>query len=60
MLDRTKMTQLIADGLIMPEIAKHFPEYTYEQVYDTILCDEEYNAAYRANGQKKLVRNRHK
>lgn len=50
-VDRGKMTSLIKDGLTLPEIAKKFPEYTYEQVYDTVLRDYEFNTLYRKNGQ---------
>lgn len=50
-IDRDKLLTLIERDLIIPDIAKEFPEYTYEQVYDTILTDAEFNAAYRRHGQ---------
>lgn len=50
-IDRDKLLTLIEQDLIIPDIAKEFPEYTYEQVYDTILTDAEFNAAYRRHGQ---------
>ena len=50
-IDRAKLLALIEKDMIIPEIAMEFQEYTYEQVYDTILTDAEYNAAYRAHGQ---------
>ena len=50
-IDRDKLLTLIEQDMIVPEIAKEFPEYTYEQVYDTILTDAEFNAAYRRHGQ---------
>ena len=52
-VDRDKMLTLIERDLVIPDIAKEFSEYTYEQVYDTILTDAEFNAAYRAHGQLK-------
>lgn len=33
---------------------QQFPEYFYEQIYDTILCDIEFNPLYRIHGQLKL------
>lgn len=53
-LDREKTTSLIAADLTIPQIADTMPEYTYEQVYDTILCDTEFNALYRQHGQLKI------
>lgn len=53
-VDREKMmAEILADKTI-PEIAKSFPEYTYEQIYDTILLDKEFNLAYRKHGQLKI------
>ena len=39
-----------------PKIAEQFPEYTYEQVYDTFMTDPEFNSLYRQFGQKKCVK----
>lgn len=55
-LDREKTLNLIKAGLTIPQIAESMPEYTYEQIYDTILCDAEFNDLYRRHGQRKLVR----
>lgn len=55
-LDRDKMLTLIKQDLVIPQIAEQFPEYTYEQVYDTILCDSEFHNLYRKHGQLKLVK----
>lgn len=55
-LDRDKMLTLIKQDLVIPQIAEQFSEYTYEQVYDTILCDSEFNNLYRKHGQMKLVK----
>lgn len=53
-LDMEKARRLIELGLTIPQIAEQFREYTYEQVYDTILCSEELNNLYRKNGQLKI------
>ena len=53
-LDMEKARRLVELGLTIPQIAEQFQEYTYEQVYDTILCSEELNNLYRKNGQLKI------
>lgn len=53
-LDMEKCIRLISDEKTIPEIAEQFPEYSYEQVYDTILCNRELNNLYRKHGQLKL------
>lgn len=55
-LDREKTIALINEDLTIPQIAERFPEYTYEQVYDTIFCDDEFHKLYRQHGQLKLVK----
>lgn len=55
-LDMEKCIRLISDEKTIPEIAEQFPEYSYEQVYDTILCNRELNNLYRKHGQLKLKR----
>lgn len=55
-LDMEKCIRLISDDKTIPEIAVQFPEYSYEQVYDTILCNQELNNLYRKHGQLKLKR----
>lgn len=52
-LDREKVLNLITADLTIPQIAEAMPEYTYEQIYDTILCDAELNPLYRKHGQLK-------
>lgn len=54
-IDRGKLRVLISSDLTIPQIAEAFPEYTYEQVYGTILMDRELNPLYRKHGQK-LIR----
>ena len=53
-LDMQKCIQLISENKTIPEIAERFSEYSYEQVYDTILCNQELNNLYRKHGQLKL------
>lgn len=55
-IDMKKLTILIEGDLTIPEIARQFPEYTYEQVYGTILCTKELNLLYRKHGQKKVLK----
>lgn len=55
-LNREKMIALIKAGLTLPEIAIQMPEYTYEQIYDTCLCDAEFNELYRKHGHTKVCR----
>lgn len=57
-LDREKTINLINADLTIPQIAEAMPEFSYEQVYDTILCDEEFNELYRKHGQLKVRKNR--
>lgn len=45
---------LIKQDLTIPQIAEKLPKYTYEQIYDTILCDLEFNTLYRKHGQLKI------
>lgn len=59
-IDRATMVGLITQGLTIPQIAGKLPEYSYEQVYDTILCDGEFNTLYRKHGQLLLVKTRKK
>lgn len=53
-IDRDKLRVLINSDLTLPQIAEAFPEYTYEQVYGTVLVDREFNPLYRKHGQKKI------
>ncbi len=53
-IDKFKLRQLIECDLIIPQIAEQFPQYTYDQVYDTIYCDRELNPLYRKHGQLKI------
>ena len=53
-LDRDRMRKYIDADLTIPQIADNYPEYTYDQVYDTIYCDKEFNLLYRKHGQMKI------
>ena len=51
---RFEMSKKIECDLTIPQIAETMKDYTYEQVYDTILCNDELNALYRKHGQLKV------
>ena len=56
---RDDLRKKIQIDLTIPQIAETMKEYTYEQVYDTILCDVEFNPLYRKHGQKKVRKGKH-
>lgn len=55
-LPRERVRHLIEMDLTIPEISKEMPEYTYEQLYDSISNDLEFNILYRKHGQMKIPR----
>lgn len=57
-LDRDKVRNMIKINMSIPQIADVLTDFTYEEIYDTILCDEEFNPLYRQHAQKKLVKKR--
>lgn len=57
-VDRDLMRGYILQDLTIPEIHGRLEQYSYEQIYDTILCDSEFNNLYRKHGQLKLVKNK--
>lgn len=57
-LPREVVRDLIMQDLTIPEIHKKLDKYTYEQIYDTIFCDYEFNNLYREHGQKILTKKR--
>lgn len=57
-LDRDKVRNMIEMNMSIPQIADVLTDFTYEEIYDTILCDEEFNPLYRLHAQKKLVKKR--
>lgn len=52
-LPRDKVVEMISQDLTIPQIHEKMPTFTYEQIYDTILCDTEFNYLYRQHGQLK-------
>lgn len=50
---RADLIRKIECDLTVPQIANTMQEYTYEQVYDTILCDDSLNSLYRKHGHLK-------
>lgn len=57
-LPRNVIKGLIEQDLTIPQIAERLPQYSYEQIYDTILCDLEYNNLYRKHGQLVIKKRR--
>ena len=55
-LPREKVIELILAEKTIPEIQSELPQFTYEQVYDSILNDVEFNSLYRQHAQKKLIK----
>lgn len=53
-LPRDTIVNYIMQDMSIPQIHEKLPSYTYEQIYDTILCDEEFNKLYRQHAQKNL------
>ena len=47
---------LIEQDMTIPEIHEKLNSYTYEQIYDTILCTAHLNILYRKHGQKRVVK----
>ena len=56
---RDDIRKKIECDLTIPQIAETMKEYTYEQVYDTILCNAEFNDLYRKHGQLKVKKGKH-
>jgi DNA invertase Pin-like site-specific DNA recombinase len=57
-IDRDKIIKLITLDLTIPQIAEQLDGFTYEEVYDTILCDDVFNPLYRKHGQLKVRKKR--
>jgi len=51
-LQRSRIIELIKENKTIPEIHSELSTFTYEQIYDSILCDPEYNNLYRSHGQR--------
>ncbi len=56
---RDEWRKKIECDLTIPQISETMKEYTYEQVYDTILCDAEFNPLYRKHGQLKVKKGKY-
>ncbi|WP_296022440.1 recombinase family protein [uncultured Treponema sp.] len=54
--EKEKVRTCIEADFTIPEIHAKLKKYTYEQVYDTIYNDFEFNSLYRQHAQKLLVR----
>ena len=54
-----KVRKMIEADMTIPQIVDELPEFTYEQIYDTILCDSEFNGLYRKHGQLKVKKGKH-
>lgn len=57
--EREKVTGMVNLDLTLPQIADTMTQYTYEQIYDTFMCDKELNELYRRHGQKKVRKGKH-
>lgn len=51
---RYELQKKIECDLTVPQIWETMKDYTYEQLYDTILCDADLNALYRKHGHLKV------
>ena len=56
--ERDKMRELILQELTIPQLSEHFKEYEYDELYDTIQFDGEFNKLYRQHGQLKVKKQR--
>ena len=53
-LPREKVREMIEAGKTIPQIHEQLQQFTYEQIYDSILNDVEFNNLYRQHAQKIL------
>ena len=58
-LPRQQVWQMIERDMTIPQIAAELPQFTYEQVYDTIYRDDELNLLYRQHAQLKIKKRRY-
>lgn len=54
--EKVLLVKLIEANLTLPQIAEQLPQYTYEQIYDTFMCDRDLHSLYRKHGHAKLVK----
>ena len=53
-LPRDQVREMIEADKTIPQIHEQLQQFTYEQIYDSILNDVEFNKLYRQHAQKKL------
>lgn len=58
-LPREQVVQMIVRDMTIPQIATELPQFTYEEVYDTIYRDNELNLLYRQHAQLKIKKRRY-
>lgn len=51
-IDRDRLVALILEDKTLPVIAREFPDFTYDEVYDRVLFDKELNNLYREHGHR--------
>lgn len=51
-----KVKEMILKDRSIPDIAKEFPDFTYNQIYTSIAFDDELNNLYREHAQKWLLK----
>lgn len=54
--ERVLLVKLVEADLTLPQIAERLPQYTYEQIYDTFMCDRDLHGLYRKHGHQLLVK----
>ncbi len=57
-MKRYTVLVFILMDMTIPQIADVLTEFSYNEVYDTILCDIEFNRHGRQHAQKKLLKHR--
>lgn len=58
-LPRKQVVDMIKKDMTIPQISAALPQFTYEQVYDTITCDMEYNTLYRQHAQLQVKKKKY-
>lgn len=58
-LPREQVVQMIVRDMTIPQIATELPQFTYEEVYDTIYRDDDLNLLYRQHAQLKIKKRRY-
>lgn len=58
-LPREEVVRMIERDMTIPQIAAELPQFTYEEVYDTIYRDDDLNLLYRQHAQLKIKKRRY-